>query len=224
MTPAPITIGLVEDHHLVRASLRLLLEAEPDFEVVDEAADGLLALDMVRNHRPCVLVLDLMLPGIGGLDVVRRVAREGSETAVIIWSTHAHIAYVQEALRNGAMGYVLKSAERGELAAAIRRVANGRRYLCSALSERAIEALASERAGSGDPLSELTKHEVEALQLAVADYSVAEIADRLSIRLRTAEKRRARAIKKLGLGSLLDLPQVGIVDGLLPAPDGTSAS
>ena len=120
-----ITLVLADDHHLVRAALRQLLEGEPDFTVVAETSDGLDALVLVERHRPKVLVVDLMLPGMSGLGVTREVVRSWPKTGVVVLSMHANDAYVTEALRSGALGYVVKSAESADLFLAVRQAARG---------------------------------------------------------------------------------------------------
>lgn len=124
-----IRIVLAEDHTVVREGLNALLSAEPDLEVVGECADGPSVLPLVKRVTPEVLLLDLMLPGLNGLEVTRAVVRECAHTRVVILSMHAEEAYVVEALRHGAQGYVLKDATAPELMHAVREVAAGRSYL-----------------------------------------------------------------------------------------------
>ena len=212
--PSQIRVCLADDHHLVRSAFRLLVEAEDDIAVVGEACDGQGALDMVEAKRPDVLVLDLMLHGMGGLWVVQQISQQVPQTRVVMLSMHGNKAYVIEALRHGAMGYVLKDAERGELIEAIRHAAAGQRYLCSALSGFAVDALARQSV-SNDPVTNLTAREAEVIHLVASGLTTAEAAEQLYISPRTAEKHRTRAMKKLGLHSPYDLASFAIARGLL---------
>lgn len=133
------TIVLADDHPVVRHGLKALLEAERDFSVIGEAADGPAAADLVERLTPQVLVVDLMMPGLSGLEVTRRVAQRRRGTRVIVLSMYAGEAFVLEALRNGAAGYVLKDSSTADLVRAVRAVAAGQRYLSPPLSDRAIE-------------------------------------------------------------------------------------
>ena len=118
-----VTLLLADDHHVVRQGLRALLEAEPDFRVVGEASDGLEVPDLVERLKPNVLVVDLMMPGLSGLEVMRQVSKRSPQTRVVVLSMHSNEAYVLEALRNGAAGYILKDSSAADLAHAVREVA-----------------------------------------------------------------------------------------------------
>jgi two-component system, NarL family, response regulator NreC len=216
-----ITIVLADDHQVMRQGLRALLDAEPGLSVVGEAADGADALGLVERLQPDVLVVDVMMPGLGGLEVTRRVRPRSSGTQVVVLSMYANEAYVLEALRNGACGYVLKEASATELVHAVRGAAQGRRYLSPPLSERAIEAYVERtRAGTVDPHETLTPREREVLYLAAQGHSNPEIAARLSISPRTAEAHRAHVLRKLGLHGQTDLVRYALRRGVLPAePD-----
>jgi len=211
------TIVLADDHPVVRRGLRALLEAVPDFRVTGETGDGLEAVRLVEELRPQILVLDLMMPGVSGLEVARQVTHRFPATRVVILSMHANEAYVLEALRNGASGYVLKDAGSGELVQAVLIVVSGGRYLSPPLSDQAISAYV-EKAKSGplDPLGALTTREREVLGLAAEGQSSADIAARLGISLRTAETHRANLMRKLGLHSQTDLVRFAIRQGILP--------
>ncbi len=208
-----ITILLADDHIVVRQGLRSLLEAQPDFEVVGEAKDGLETLQQVEALHPQVLVLDLVMPGMSGLEVVRQVHKQ---TRVIILSMHSNEAYVVEALRNGAYGYVLKDATAGELTDAIRSVVNGQRFLSAPFSEIGIEAyLRRGRTGPLDPYETLTAREREVLTLAASGFSNPEIASKLTISPRTAEIHRANMMHKLNLHTQTELVRYALRRGLV---------
>jgi DNA-binding NarL/FixJ family response regulator len=211
------TIVLADDHSIVRQGLRALLEAEPDFAIVGEAADGLQVADLVERLKADVLVLDLMLPGLNGLEVTRQVHQQSPQIRIVILSMYANEAYVLEALRNGAAAYVLKEASAADLVHAIREVMAGRRYLSPPLSENAIELYTQKaKAAPRDPYEAVTTREREVLQLAAEGQSNPEIADRLGISVRTVETHRANLMHKLDLRSQTDLVRYALKRGILP--------
>ncbi|MFQ5898621.1 MAG: response regulator [Candidatus Methylomirabilia bacterium] len=214
------TILLADDHHVVRQGLRALLEAEPEFSVVGEAADGLEVPELVERLKPKVLVLDLMMPGLDGLEVTRRVRQRSAQTRIVILSMYANEAYVLQALRNGAAGYVLKDATAAELVQAVREAAAGRRHLSRPLSERAIEAYVwKAHTATLDLYEPLTTREREVLHLAAEGYSNPQIAARLLISPRTAETHRANLMRKLRLNTQTDLIRYAMRRGILPMED-----
>jgi DNA-binding NarL/FixJ family response regulator len=211
-------IILADDHPIVRQGLRSLLEKEPGFSVVGETSDGLQVADLVEKTQADVLVLDLLMPGLGGLDVAREVARRSPKTRVVVLSMHSSEAFVLRALRNGASAYVLKDSCTSELVRAVRQVQTGRRYLSSRLSERAIETYINRADGGAVDIYEtLTAREREVLQLAAEGLGNPAIAERLGISARTAETHRAHVMQKLGLRSRTDLIVYALDRGLLPA-------
>ena len=213
-----ITIALVDDHHIVRQGFKALLGAEKDFKLVGEAADGLEAVRLVEEKKPNVLVLDLMVPRLHGLEVVRQLHKSTPATRIIILSMHADEPYVMEALRNGACGYVLKDATATDLAQAVRTVATGRRYLSPVLAERAISGYVTHPGDSDlDIYETLTNREREILQLAAEGKTSIEIGKMLFISPRTAETHRANLMRKLSLRSQTDLVRFAIRKGIIPA-------
>ncbi|HEX9871939.1 MAG TPA: response regulator transcription factor [Candidatus Tectomicrobia bacterium] len=211
------TVVLADDHPVVRQGLHALLETQSDFIVVGEAADGLEAVRLVERLKPNVLVLDLMMPGLNGLEVTRQVCQRTPQTCVVIVSMYSNEAYVLEALRNGATGYVLKDTETSELVQAVREVAAGRRYLSPPLSERAIEAYVKKaHAAPLDLYETLTTREREVLHLSAEGCTNAEIGTRLGISPRTAETHRANLLRKLGLHSQTELVRYALQRGILP--------
>jgi DNA-binding NarL/FixJ family response regulator len=178
-----LTIVLADDHHVVRSGLRTLLEVELDAHIVGEAADGLTALQLVEQLRPDLLVVDLMMPGLTGLEVVRRVHERVPNTRVVVLSMHADEAYILEALRAGAIGYVLKESHAAEFVQAVRQAAAGQRYLSHVLSERIITIYIQQAgAPSTDPYELLNDREREVLHLAALGLTAQEIAKRLALR------------------------------------------
>jgi len=212
-----ISILLADDHQVVRQGLRALLEAEPDFCLIGEAGDGLETVQLAERLKPDVLIVDLMMPGLNGLEVTRQVRQRSPQCRVVILSMHSNEAYVLEALRNGAAGYVLKDSSAADLVQAVREVAAGRRYLSPPLSERAIETyIQKAEATTLDPYETLTTREREVLHLAAEGRTNAEIAAQLSISPRTAETHRANLMRKLGLRTQTDLIRYALRRGVLP--------
>lgn len=214
-----LRILLADDHHVVRKGLRDWLEAEPDIEVVAEAVNGLDAVRLVERHAPDVLVVDVLMPGLSGLEVIRQVGQRAPRTRILVLSMHADEGYVIDALRHGAAGYAVKDSPGDELVRAVRQVAAGRTYLAPALSERAVAAYVEKaRERPPDPFETLTTREREVMQLAAEGWTNREIAERLSISPRTVESFRARLMRKLDLRTQTDLIRYAIRRGMLP-PD-----
>jgi DNA-binding NarL/FixJ family response regulator len=211
------TVVLADDHELVRRGLRGLLEAEPDCRILAEATDGLAAVQAVAKFKPTALFLDLSLPRLHGLEVLRQVRVDSPHTKVIILSMHDDEPYVIEALRAGAMAYVLKGSDSSEIARAFHEVLAGRRFLSAPLSEWAINSLATRTADTTDPMQSLTAREREVLQLAAAGLGNPEIAERLFISPRTAETHRTNFMRKLGLQTQTDLVRFAIRKGIIEA-------
>lgn len=212
------TILLADDHHVIRQALRALLEDEPEFSVVGEAADGLEVTKLVERLQPKVLVVDVMMPGLNGLEITRQVRKRWPQTHVVVLSMYSDEAYVLQALRGGASGYVLKGATASDLVQAVHAAAAGHRYLSPPLSERAIEAYVEKAQSSTpvDPFETLTSREREVLQLVAEGHSNARTAARLSISPRTAETHRANLMRKLGLNTHADLIRYAMRRGILP--------
>jgi DNA-binding NarL/FixJ family response regulator len=220
-----IRILLVEDHTMVRQTLRRFLESQNDFQLVGETGDGIEVLELVEKHRPHVVVLDLMLPGLHGVEVIRRLRQRCPRTQILVLSMHLDHEYVARALTSGALGYVVKQASIDHLLSGVREVAAGRRYLSPPLSMEDVEILLSRVPdGSLNPYDTLTKREKEVLQLVAEGHTNAAVAARLGIGERTVETHRAHIMSKLGLNNHADLVRFAIECNLLPlkpqAPDG----
>jgi DNA-binding NarL/FixJ family response regulator len=212
-----VSIFLADDHQVVRQGLRSLLEAQPNFSVVGEADDGLDALAQIERLQPDVLLLDLMLPGLNGLEVTRQAQQRSPKTRIVILSMHSDESYVLQALRNGAAGYVLKQSSAATVIQAVTEVSQGRRFLSPSLSDRAVEAYMQKVEPTAFDLYEtLTSREREVLQLAAEGYSNADIAERLFISCRTVETHRANMMRKLDLRSQTDLIRYALRKGILP--------
>ena len=216
----PIRICLADDHHLVRDGLRSLLEAEPDLEIVCETGDGGDVVGLVKRAKPDVVLLDLMMPGLNGLEVTRQLQEVAPTTRVLILSMYASDASVTTALRNGASGYVLKGSRTSDLLKAIREVAAGRRYLTPSLRRRSSDgARVGKHDEVHDPYETLTKREREVLQLAAEGKTNNQIAERLAISRRTVEVHRSNLMHKLGFSSHVDLVRYAVGRGLVSLDD-----
>jgi len=209
---------LVDDHPIVRQGLRTLLEVEDGCEIIGEASDGLTAVELIVRLRPEVAVIDVQLPDLNGLEVVRRVRESVPDTKVVVLSMFADEPYVLNALRHGAAAYVLKDSATTDLIAAVHAAVAGRRYLSAPLTDRAIDAYARRADDAARPLDRyelLTGRELEVLQLAAQGLNNAEIGARLAISPRTAETHRANLLRKLGLQSQTDLVRFAVGRGLI---------
>ena len=212
-----LSVLLAEDHPVVREGLRAMLEAEGDFRVVGQTGNSSDVGGMVQELHPDVLVLDLIMPGIGGLNALRELARRRLSTRVVVLSMYANEAYVLEALQNGAGAYVLKQSEAAELVRGIREVAKGRRYLSPPLSQRAVEAYAKRAKGTiATKEAELTAREKEVLTLVGQGFTSAQIGERLFISVRTVESHRSNLTKKLGLHSQAEMVRTALRRELTP--------
>ncbi len=210
-------IVLADDHPVVRHGVRSLLQSDAELTVIGEASDGIETVQMVEKLQPEVLVVDLMIPGLNGLEITRQVRQRSPNTRIIILSMHANEPYVLEALKNGASGYVLKDSSGTDLIHAVRLVAAGQRYLSPPLSERAVEAyMMKSQESSFDAYDGLTDREREVLQLAAEGLSNPDIAGRLSISPRTVETHRANLMRKLSLKTQTDLIRYALKRGILP--------
>lgn len=212
-----VNILLVDDHPIVRHGLRTLLRGEAGFIVVGEASNGVEALQMLERLKPDVLIVDLIMPGVTGLEVVRQAKELSPNTRVIVLSMHENEAYVLEAMKSGAMGYVLKGSSSTELVQAIHEVMANRRYLSAPLSERALEWYIQRGENvEEDPYEVLTTREREVLQLAAQGLTNRGIAAALVISPRTAEIHRANMMRKLGLHHQTDLVRYAMRRGIIP--------
>lgn len=213
----PITVVLADDHTVVRQGLRSLLERERGALVVGEAADGPAAIALVARLQPDVLVVDIMMPRMSGLEVIRQLQRSAPRTRVVVLSMHADAVYVREALRAGAIGYVLKEAPAAEFALAVHEAAHGRRYLDQTLAASlADSAIHAGSAAVDDPHDLLTDRERAVLALAAQGHTSAAIAARLALSVRTVETYRANLLHKLDLRNQSELVRYAIRRGIIP--------
>ena len=204
-----IRIVLADDHAVVRSGLRLLLDSEPDFEVVAEASDVEAARRYVRGHHPAVLVLDLNMPGSSSLQAIPAIREESPDTQIVVLTMQQEPAFAREALGGGALGYVLKEAADEELVEAVRRAAHGERYLNPTLGAR----IASEPPPG--PPDDLSAREVDVLSLIALGHTNVEIAEQLFLSVRTVETHRSHIQQKLGLSSRAELVGYALERGLI---------
>ena len=204
---------VVDDHAVVRSGIRLLLDAEDDIEVVAEAGDAREAVFEARAHKPDVILLDVVMPGRSGIEVIPDLLKESPETKILVLSMQDDAAYVREAFAAGASGYVLKEAADAEVVAAVRDVADGGRYVHPVLGARlvAAEAEAKSRAEQ-DPLSE-REHEI--LRLLALGHTNQEIAGELYLSVRTVETHRAHIMQKLRISTRAELVRYALEQGML---------
>jgi two-component system response regulator NreC len=214
-----IRVLLADDHTIVREGVRLCLEAMGDIAVVAEAGDGQEAVTLATRLRPDVAVVDLTMPRLNGVDAIRQIKRDMPDTEVVVLSVHDSEAYVVQALRAGAAGYVLKRNAATELAAAIRAAHAGQVYLHPSVARRVIDDYLSRIRASEDVISEpherLTPREREVLQLAAEGHSTRAIAGLLCISTKTVEHHRASVMTKLGLHGQTELVKYAIRAGLV---------
>ena len=220
-----IRIVLADDHTLVRAGIRALLQNLAGVEVVAEADDGREALRLIEAHRPDVVLMDIAMPGLNGLEAATRVAKEFPEVRVIILSMYANEEYVLQALRAGAAGYLLKGARTPELELALNAVVQGETYLSPAASRHVVDDYIRRAGGEGDRDSaapradeRLTPRQREILQLIAEGHTTKEIARQLDISAKTVEMHRAQLMARLDIHDVASLVRYAIRIGLV-APD-----
>jgi len=213
----PIRVLLADDHTLVRAGIRVLLEKLAGVEVVGEAGDGREALALVRKHRPSVVLMDISMPGLNGLEAAAQIAKEFAEVRVIILSMHNNEEYYWRALKAGAAGYLLKKAATAELATALQRVVKGEIYLSQEISDRLLKKFP--RRGINDeksPLEQLTSRQREILQLIAEGQNTKGIADLLKVSPKTVEYHRMKLMAGLNVHDIPGLVRFALRVGLIP--------
>lgn len=218
----PIRVLLADDHNLVRAGIRALLQTMPEVEVVAEAANGREVRGLVKTHKPDVVLMDIAMPELNGLDATAQLVKEFPKLRVIILSMHATKGYVLQALRAGASGYLLKGAATPELGLAVQAVARGETYLSPAVSSYLVEAFkrgardageGPEKPGEAD--TALTPRQREVLQLIAEGHSTKEIAEKLNISVKTAKTHRSELMRRLGLHDVASLVRYAMQIGLV---------
>jgi DNA-binding NarL/FixJ family response regulator len=211
---SPIRILLADDHDLVRAGFRSLLENLEGVQVVGEAADGQQALRLVDTLRPDLVLMDIAMPELNGLEATARIAKEHPDVRVMILSMHANEEYARRAIRAGAQGYLLKRASTAELELAVRAVARGDPYLSPAISKHLLADFARQSEHAG-PLDQLSPRQREVLQLIAEGHSRKEIAEKLSISPKSFDAYRSEIMAQLGIDDTAGLVRFAIQQGLV---------
>ena len=214
--PKQLRILLADDHVTVRHGLKLLIDGVADMKVVAEASDGEAALKQALEVKPDVVILDISMPGMNGLAAARALRKRQPEVVIVTLTRHADDAYLQELLRAGVKGYVLKRSAPTELLQAIRGVAAGGQYLDSTLTARVTAGFANKPGGrAGAAVPTLTDREAEVLRLIASGYGNKEIAGRLGLSAKTIEAHKANAMRKLDLNGRIDIVKYAILQGWL---------
>ena len=209
------SVALVDDHRLLRDGLRAVIEASGEFEVVAEGADGREAIDLAAKHQPDIVVLDIWMPNLSGIGAVSGIRRKSPGTRVVMMSQHDTGSYVQSALREGACGYVLKTAASDELLTALRAAMENKCFLSPEVAQTVVESFTQPARDLESPLDGLTGREREVLQLIAEGLSSKEVATRLSISVRTVESHRSAVMGKLGVHKVAGLVRFAIREGMI---------
>jgi len=213
----PIRVLLAEDHTLVRAGIRSLINSFEGIEVVAEAGDGREATRLARTHEPDVVLMDISMPGLNGLEATARISRANRQCRVLILSMHSNEEYAAQALRAGASGYLVKEAATSELEAALQAVARGETYIGKSLSVGAVNRLLGE-APPGTGLAQLTPRQREILQMIAEGKSTREMAQLLNLSTKTVETHRSQLMERLSIFDVPGLVRLAIREGLV-SPD-----
>jgi DNA-binding NarL/FixJ family response regulator len=210
-----IRVMVADDHSLVRAGLRALLQTLDGVEVVAEASHGRQALSLVTTLQPDVVLMDISMPELNGLEATAQIASESPNSRVIVLSMHTNEEYVLRALRAGAAGYLIKDAGTAELETAVRAVARGDTYLSPAVSKHMVAEYLRRVGGQDSPHELLTLRQREVLQLLAEGHSTHNIAQKLNISVKTVEAHRAQIVKRLDIHDLAGLVRYAIRTGLV---------
>ncbi len=211
-----IRLVVADDHAILRTGLRMLINAQPDMEVVGEAEDGIEAVQAIQKVNPDVVILDVTMPRSGGLDAIKHIAARNRSTRVLLLTMHEEPAYLRTALAAGAAGYVLKKSVDADLLSAIRAVSKGRTYVDSELAEILVrDAFSKDDVSNSAANSVLSDRELQVLKLVAEGFSSREIAEQIYISTKTVETYRARFAEKLGLKSRAQIVRYALNLGLL---------
>jgi DNA-binding NarL/FixJ family response regulator len=213
-----ITVLLAEDHTVVREGFRKLLEAENDIEVVGEAQTGRQAVELTRKLRPAVVVMDIAMPLLNGLEATRQIRKAFPETKVVILSAHSDDAYVDQAIATGAVGFLLKQTSSHDLSVAIREVQKGNPFFSPSIAKRLRNHRAKPSNANGlhkKKMAKLTSREMEVLQLIAEGKANKETASELGISIKTVEKHRQNLMSKLNIHEISGLTRYAIGAGII---------
>ena len=210
-----LRLMIAEDHALVRVGMRALLEKIDGIDVVSAVGDGWEAVKAVQTDAPDLVLMDIAMPELNGLDATSRIVKESPATRVILLSMHANEEYLQQALQSGASGYLLKGAELAELELAIKTVSRGESYLTPAVAKYAIEAYRDKSDGPTGPLAKLSMRQREILQLIAEGHTTKDIAQRLNVSVKTVETHRAHLMERLEIHDVPGLVRFAVRVGLI---------
>jgi DNA-binding NarL/FixJ family response regulator len=214
--PEPVTSVLIaDDHGIVREGLRRLLEQEPGYRVCAEASDGREVLEQVEKNAPDVVILDITMPRLGGLETLERLRQKHPDVKVVLLSVHGDPPFIQSAVSLGADGYVLKNGRATEVLAAVRAVTKGGSYFSPPVAREIVEQLRTPRRGGSEPFSLLSAREREVLHLIADGLSAKEIAGELEISSKTVEAHRTSLMRKLGARKATELVRYALRHGLI---------
>jgi len=209
------TIVVADDHKIVREGLVKLLEGRSDFTVIGEASDGEEAVQMVLEKEPDVVIMDIWMPRLSGIDATRRIGKRGSQTKILVLSMHESRTYVEEVLRAGASGYIVKNSASSDLLQAIDAIQSGASYLSPAITQQVVDAIARPGDSSPSGVAMLTDREREVLQLIAEGLSSKEIASMLGVSLKTVDSHRSNLMEKLDIHKVSGLVRFAIRAGLV---------
>jgi DNA-binding NarL/FixJ family response regulator len=210
-----IRVLLVDDHPLLRAGEKVLLEAEPDLTVVGEADDGVTAVKLARELQPDVIVMDVSLPELGGADATRQILAETPTLRVLVLSAHEEVSFARSLMSAGAAGYVLKRSAGEDLVRAVRMVVEGGTYVDPSLAGALVGAALPRTGPSGSPAASLSEREAEVIRLIARGHTAKEMAEALGISPRTLETYKARAMSKLSIRTRAELIRYALRSGWL---------
>ncbi len=210
-----ITVLIADDHKLVRQGMIAMLQTQSDISVIGEAADGMEAIKLVASLQPDVVLLDVMMPNLNGIEAAFQIRQRGYKSKIVFLSMHANPSYAVRGLHNGALGYVLKDSDFSEIVAAIRNANEGKRYLSTAIADEVLDMLLSNEGDKVGSLECLSPREREVLQMIAEGNTNAAIAEKLSLSVRTIEAHRARIMSKLRISSQAELVRFAIEQGLV---------
>lgn len=212
-----LRVLLAEDHETIRDGLKLLVSSQPDMEVVAEANNGRIAVQLAQELLPDVVVMDVSMPELNGLQATKKLKQQCPQVKVLTLTRHTDDGYLQQLLQAGASGYVLKQSKSVELLRAIRAVANGQTYLDPAITEKAVTQIRSGRRAvrGASPDTNLSEREAEVLRLIALGYINKEVAARLSLSVKTVEAHKANGMRKMGMKSRVDIVRYALLQGWL---------
>lgn len=209
------SVLLADDHGLVRAGIRSLLENIGNVVVVAETGDGRQVLRLIKEHQPHIVLLDIAMPSLNGLEAAARISKDFPDVAIIMLSMHVNEEYVLQALRNGASGYLVKDAATAELEIALRSVINGKTYLSPSISKTLIDEYLDNSSRARSPLERLTPRQREILQMVAEGNTTRMIAETLSVSVKTVETHRAQLMDRLEIRDIPGLVRYAIRTGLI---------